>query len=151
MLFIPLSCQPESEDRTSESQTVPARPACRAGKEGAASVEILPAPGSVESPLGQDCLNSNGYGESSRSGRMRLPGNLHVPWMNPFLGLWRSWKPNHFMELARILMIPTQDRHVQFQVCRISARIPAQDRPGWTSKVSWELLAGEGICFEHPW
>lgn len=27
---------------------LPARPACRAGKEGAASAEILPAPGSVE-------------------------------------------------------------------------------------------------------
>ena len=43
-----------------------------------------------QSPLGQDCFNSNGYRESLRSGRTCLPGNLHVPWMNPFLVLWRS-------------------------------------------------------------
>lgn len=42
------------------------------------------------SPLGHDCLGSTGCGESLRSGRTCLPGNLRVPQRNPSLAIWRS-------------------------------------------------------------
>lgn len=40
--------------------------------------------------LGQDCLNSNGYGQFLRNVNMSAWTCLHVPWMNLLLILWRS-------------------------------------------------------------
>lgn len=100
-------CAPSGEGRSRFCRDTPCSRLCRGDSTPIAfpilnPVLFLPTPLSLanvlwqstlpllQSPLGQDCLNSDGYGESLRNGRTCLPGNLHVPWTSPFLILWRS-------------------------------------------------------------